>query len=110
MNASFDESTATIDITFPSQLVSTNAAPFKNEIEDVLKKGFPSTKSPARIHLDLRRTRKVDSVGLNVIFMLLEWASTRDLEPSATLVHRLVYMTFLNVRLDRKMTVTVQDE
>lgn len=92
-----------ISVAFGERVNSTNAEGFRDEVFHFLESDALRCTHPTGIVLNLARTRQVDSIGLNLVFDLVRWSGHFGLPLSARIGHRLVYLTFLNVRLDRKL-------
>ena len=94
-----------ITLNQPAKVCSTNVEALREELFHFIRSEAVKMAELQVCHFDFSQTRMVDSLGLNLIFELLQWAKNRGLSVSAEVTHRPVYLVFLNVRLDKQMEI-----
>jgi len=105
ITASYDKSAARATLSFPSAVSSTTVAEIQDEVRTIFATETFRQGDWQELHLDLGETSLVDSMGLNLFFDLVRSTERMPYELTATIGKRVVYMTFLNVRLERKIKI-----
>jgi len=95
----------TLEIQFPERVVSTNVADLKSHIFRSLEKIQSSEKLPHSVTLVFDLTLMIDSLGLNLLVSILEWAQDLNIAVIANIRNDLIFKTLDNVWLTQKMTV-----
>ncbi len=91
-------------INFPQELTSSNVRNFK---ETIFKELDPIKRigQVLSFHLMFEKTVMIDSLGLNLILSLIEWAEDMELTPQAHIQHDSIFKILDAVWLTRKMSV-----
>lgn len=101
-----DSSRSNACLVFPESLRSTNVEEIQREAQRHLEQAFPGSSSVGELTIDLSQTRLVDSLGLNLLFGLIQFAKKRKGTVKALVKHLPVRLLFRTVRLDRHITVS----
>ncbi|MEM9444231.1 MAG: STAS domain-containing protein [Verrucomicrobiota bacterium] len=104
LNASSQE----LVLTFPGDLLSTNANELNDEITSLCKNGESSSKWNT-LTLDLKNARMIDSIGLNLLVCLVKDIKEKKGQLKALITSRTIYRTFLATRLDRSIEVVFNE-
>ena len=101
----FEKTLHRVDLKFPSAIASTNVAEIRDSLNQIVATEDFKQGSWSELHLDLSDKGMVDSMGLNFLFDLATDSANKSYTLTATIGKRIVYMTFLNVRLDKKIKI-----
>ena len=90
-------------IEFPTRIVSTNVSQLKDSIFESLP---PQEDIKAQVcELVFDKTMMIDSLGLNLLVSIMEWAETNHLSVESRIRHDIIFKTLDSVWLTQKMKV-----
>ena len=101
MNAKANDDQRTVTFSAPGDLVSTNAETLHREIGELLDARDEASPKWELFKLDLTRARIVDSMGLNLIALLLKRVRKNGAKMQVAYAHKNVLRVFIFTRLDR---------
>ena len=101
-----DSATGVVSVTFPGDILSTNADTLRDELFGLLD--TPPLKAGVwhTLKLDLTAAQMVDSVGLNLIVSLVRAVKARSGNIAATVSSSNILRTFKFTRLDQQIAVS----
>lgn len=91
-------------IDFPEQLISTNVGRLNHSLFTQLE-ALELTPEYTKVRWVMSETRMIDSLGLNLLVSLLEWAEKNHLAVESHILDDMVFKTLDAVWLTRKMSV-----
>lgn len=100
-----DTQRGSVSIAFPENLKSSNVDQLRGEAEKFLTTRVTGDSSLSAMHMDLSRTTLVDSLGLNLLFALIQFAKKRGSKVTVLVKHTSVRLLFRTVRLDQHVEV-----
>lgn len=100
-----DKGASAVYVVFPERIVSTNVSELKDECFDYLDTLEESAMELEKAILDFDKTLMIDSLGLNLLVSIIEWAEQHYLKVEASIRHDIIYSTLESVWLTQKMTV-----
>lgn len=99
-----DTSTKTLTLTFPGDIVSTNATALREEVFQILESETINRAAWTTLQLDLRAASMVDSMGLNLLVSIIKFARGRGGKVVGhvgnTNVQRALCFTRLNTQME----------
>lgn len=99
-----DSSTKTLTLTFPGDVVSTNADVLRKQTFDILESETVTVSDWTTLKLDLRASKMIDSMGLNLLVSVIKLARNRNSKVIGhvgnTNVHRALCFTRLNTQME----------
>ncbi|HWD21174.1 MAG TPA: STAS domain-containing protein [Verrucomicrobiae bacterium] len=101
MNWTIDREKMTVNFSLAGDLVSTTARDLLAEITALLEKPEAAAFGWTTFQLDLASAKMIDSVGLNLIALLLKRVQKRGARLRILYASRNVHRTFLFTRLDK---------
>lgn len=103
----FNSSDKTLLLTFPGDILSTNADQTKKEITAILEGASVKSSGWTVLKLDLTAAKMIDSVGLNLIVSLYKEAKKANAKTTAVISNPNIQRTFLFTRLDTHIQVVM---
>lgn len=99
-----DNSTRTLALTFPGDIVSTNADALRNETFRILESETIDRAQWNTLKLDLRAAKMIDSMGLNLLVSIIKLARNRGAKVIGHVenpnVQRALCFTRLNTQME----------
>ena len=92
-------------IDFPEKVLSTNVSELKDRIFAELESKAGDASVLAGVNFVFERTHMVDSLGLNLLVMLIDWAEARDLRIRAQVTNAAILKVFESVWLTQRMEI-----
>lgn len=105
MQHTLNASAHTLEITFPGDLLSTNADTIRADILALLGSAPVKSGDWNALQLDLTAAKMIDSVGLNLIVAIYKEAQKRQAKTIARISSPNIQRTFLFTRLDKHLQV-----
>lgn len=100
----FDASNKTLSLTFPGDIVSTNAAALREDVFKILESETITRSEWTTLQLDFRAANMVDSMGLNLLVSIIKFARNRGSKVvghvTNTNVQRALCFTRLNTQME----------
>lgn len=105
MNVSIrlDNEKQSVCIEFPTRIVSTNVGQLKDRIFENLPTEDNISANTCELIFD--QTIMIDSLGLNLLVSIIEWADTHQLKIESKIRHDIIFKTLDSVWLTQKMKV-----
>ena len=104
---------ATVEVTngrliidFPEKVLSTNVSELKDHIFAELELKAPDPSILAGVNFVFERTKMVDSLGLNLLVMLIDWSDSRNLAIRAQVANASILKVFESVWLTQRMEIS----
>lgn len=94
-------STTTISYTCSGDILSTNADAVREEVNHLIDRA----ESLETLHLDLRASRIVDSVGLNLIVSIIRKARSRNADVRISIANNAIRRIMAFTRIDQHAEV-----
>ncbi|MDD2706487.1 MAG: hypothetical protein PHV34_00640 [Verrucomicrobiae bacterium] len=91
-------------VTINEDVISTSVDRLHGEILEQMN----NNKAWDELHVDLTKTGRVDSMGINMLVMILSETKRRGAIMSAAVLEGMVYDALLFTRLDRQIKLTVK--
>ncbi len=107
MNHQINAAEKTLEITFPGDVLSTNADQLRTAILALLETEPVKAAGWTTLKLDLTAAKMIDSVGLNLVVGLYKEAKKRNAKTSAFLRSANIQRTFIFTRLDAHIQVVM---
>lgn len=99
-----DSSNKTLSLTFPGDIVSTNANTLREQIFGVLESETIQRSDWTTLDLDLRSAKMIDSMGLNLLVSIIKFARNRGSKVIGRVenpnVQRALCFTRLNTQME----------
>jgi len=97
----------TLELTFPGDLLSTNTDAARKEIFAIFESAPVKASGWTTLKLDLKATKMIDSVGLNLVVSLYKEAKKLNAKTTAVISNPNIQRTFLFTRLDTHIQVVM---
>lgn len=107
MKHTCDLSSRTLTLSFPGDVLSTNADATSQEVTRILESEAVHALGWNTLKLDLTAARMIDSVGLNLIVSLIKLAKNRPGKVVAQIASPNVQRTFIFTRLNTQMDLEI---
>ena len=105
-------SQATVEVTngrliidFPDKVLSTNVSELKDHIFAELDMKAKDPSILAGVNFVFERTHAIDSLGLNLLVMLIDWSDSRNLTIRAQVANASILKVFESVWLTQRMEI-----
>lgn len=98
-----DSSSKTLFLTFPGDIVSTNATVLREAIFGILESELVAQSDWTTLDLDLRAANMVDSMGLNLLVSIIKFARNRGSKVVGHVVNTNVQRALCFTRLNTQM-------
>ena len=92
-------------IDFPEKVLSTNVGELKDHIFAELESKGDDLSIIAGVNFVFKRTEMVDSLGLNLLVMLIDWSEARNLTIRAQIANASILKVFESVWLTQRMEI-----
>jgi anti-anti-sigma factor len=99
----FDAPTKTLSLTFPGDIVSTNATALREDIFKILESETVAQAEWTTLELDFRAANMVDSMGLNLLVSIIKFARNRGGKVIGHVVNTNVQRALCFTRLNTQM-------
>lgn len=107
INHTINSADKTLVLTFPGDLLSTNADTARKEITAIFESAAVKSAGWTTLKLDLKAAKMIDSVGLNLVVSLYKEAKKANAKTSAVISNPNIQRTFLFTRLDTHIQVVM---
>jgi len=105
IQASVEITNGRLIIDFPEKVLSTNVSELKDHIFAELESKVTDPSILAGVNFVFERTTMVDSLGLNLLVMLIDWSETRNLTIRAQVPNPSILKVFESVWLTQRMEI-----
>lgn len=103
MKHNLDTTNRALTLVIPGDIVSTNAAALRQETFGILESEVISRADWRTLHLDLRATNMLDSMGLNLLVSIIKFAKNRGAKITGQVANPNVQRALCFTRLDTQM-------